>query len=82
MCNVDLYLERFFEKKHIPEKTFELTDSENRAHIINVEAIKEFILDSDLQIKTQIAAKLMQLNFNNQPIMPFLEYIAEYIIDQ
>ena len=80
---LNTYLERFFEEKEIPFTSWELEDNKNRSHIINSEVVIEYIHDSlDNEHKRKVVSKLRQLDFHNQPIIPFLKYLATWIVTQ
>ena len=76
------YFERFFEEKEIPYTSWNLTSNKGEIHIIDTDVVIEFIRNvADSENGNIFRKKLVQLDFMNQPIVPFLKYIAEGIIE-
>lgn len=75
------YLELFFEEKEIPYKVWEIIDNAGKNHVIDVEVVIEFVKNLPSDAAAPVVSKLRILDFNNAPVIPFLEHIATFIVN-
>lgn len=70
------FFERFFEEKEIKEQLFEV-EHNGEIHMISSDTIIEMMDVAPESEQEAIEQQLRTLDFNNRPIEPFLEHLAE-----
>ena len=76
------YFKAFFEEKEVSYASWELIDQEGTYHYINSEIVIEAIQTAFThEMQTEIRNKLVQIDFHNAPVLPFLKYVANYMIN-
>lgn len=76
------YFEVFFDEKGIPYVSWEITDKYGLTHFIDSETVINFIINSMTPVEQMaIKNKIIQIDFHNAPMIPFLKYIAEGIVN-
>jgi hypothetical protein len=75
----DHYLKMFFAEKQIPYEQFEI-ESGNNIHLIDTNFIIEAVLSTTTNEQTAIANMLRKLDFYNQPINPYLKFLAKALV--
>lgn len=73
------YLEAFFDEKEIPYTAFNLYDETGSFHYIDTDVVIEFI--KNYKDTSEIVTTLRYLDFHNLPVVPFLKFCAEVIIN-
>lgn len=74
-------LNKFFEEKQIPFTHWEI-EYRGQTHFIDSDVVIEAILASQGNERNKIAGTLFALDFKNAPIIDYLRYLAECMIQQ
>lgn len=72
-------LEKFFNEKEIPYKTWEI-EHDGQTHFIDSESVIQAILASQGDERNKIAGTLFALDFKNASITDYLKFLAECMI--
>lgn len=72
-------LKKFFDEKDLPYKMFEI-QHEGKTHLIDSETVISLILSTKGEEKSRIAGMLFSLDIRNAPIMDYLEFLANRMI--
>lgn len=76
------YLYNFFSEKNIPERTFDVEDSQGLSHSIPNEVVVEHIAQTRGRERAQIEDILRKIDFHNGDVNHFLAHLAEAIANQ
>ncbi len=74
-------LRTFFAEKKIEEQSWELLDSNGVSNFIDTEVVIESIFSAPKHEQEQIKTVLRKLDFQNQPIEPFLKHLAQAMVN-
>lgn len=75
----DHYLRLFFAEKNISYQQFEIEHNGSK-HFIDTDFVTDAILNTTINEQESIVNTLRKLDFYNQPINPYLKYLAEAIV--
>lgn len=79
---VQEYITRFFEEKHIPYQTFQIEDKTGTTHFLDTDVVIEAIKTTQGTEQNQIANVLRKIDFKNGNVNHFLKYLAHGLVQQ
>jgi hypothetical protein len=72
------WLDTFIDEKQINrDRIFEVTTKDGTWNMIPLQAIVEFVAQVDPQVKAQIKATLVKIDFHNGDVYHFFNHMAE-----
>ena len=75
------YFDRFFEEKDLQHEGWLLIAKNGTGHIIDSDVVIEQIKAATPEAQDVIRMKLIELDFANAPIMPFLKFLAGLMVE-
>ena len=77
----DLWLSTFLEEKALSGLVLEFEDND-QYNYFPIQVLQEYLSNSNKEIQNKVRTKLVQLDFYNQDIKDFLEYVARGIVKE
>ena len=74
----DIWFSTFLEEKALSELVLEF-ENDRQWNYFPIQVLQEYLNSSSTEFQDKIKTKLVQLDFYNQDIRNFLEYIANFI---
>lgn len=75
------FISTFLANKGIESECFEIQHNGN-THFLDTEIVIETIENASPEIQEIVKDKLVELDFNNAPIEPFIKYLAQGIVER
>lgn len=75
------FIKTFLADKRVEFEFFEINHKGN-THYLDTEVVIETIENASSEIQTMVTDKLVELDFFNAPIEPFIKYLAQGIVEQ
>ena len=80
--NTKQYFDLFFEEKEIPYTSWELISEDGTWHLIDSDVVIDYIKNSlTEQDREKVRSSLVKIDLLNGKIIPFLQYIAGFMIN-
>jgi hypothetical protein len=74
------YLKAFFKEKNLKYQMFEMLDENGFAHLLDTDYVKQAILSTGPAEQNAIAKTLRKLDFLNQPIEGYIQFLATALV--